>query len=352
MDDTLIETQSGRTFALGRSDWQWLYDEIPTKLKELNKQGVKVVIFTNQSGITTKGFDNAKLSAISGKIEDLSAELGFPIQAFIATADDEYRKPATAMWDFMVKNLNGGIVPDLEESIFVGDAAGRAAGWKENRKKDFSCSDRKFAKNIGIKFATPEEYFLNEPSAAFEWGSFEIASIPVSGDAEITEGGEATLTTSSQEMVLFVGFPASGKSTLAKRYMIPKGYVHVNRDTLKTPAKCLKVAEDAISDGKSVVVDNTNPDKASRAAYIDLAKEAGIPVRCFRFEVDEKLAQHLNYFRERLGISPHVPRIGYNMYKKKFQEPTLSEGFSEVKKIKFVKKFEHQDHEKLFEQQA
>lgn len=33
------------------------------------------MIFTNQAGIGGKGFDNAKYKAISGKIEDLSAEV-------------------------------------------------------------------------------------------------------------------------------------------------------------------------------------------------------------------------------------------------------------------------------------
>jgi bifunctional polynucleotide phosphatase/kinase len=36
--------------------------------------------------------------------------------------------------------------------------------------------------------------------------------------------------------------------------MVPAGYTHVNRDTLKTPQKCLKAAEEALADGKSVVV--------------------------------------------------------------------------------------------------
>jgi len=354
MDDTLIETKSGKTFAVSRKDWQWLYPEVPKKLKQLHKEGVKVVIFTNQGGIDGKnGWDQTKYSAITGKIQDLSEELGFPLQAFVATAEDEYRKPSAKMWNEMVAHYNGGIKPDLDNCIYVGDAAGRAAGWAPGRKKDFSCSDRKFAHNIGIKFSTPEEYFKNEASAAFEWDSFDIASLaPSASTDEITEGGVKTLTASGQEIVLFVGFPASGKSTLARRYMVPNGYVHVNRDTLKTPEKCLKTAREAVNSGKSVVVDNTNPDPDVRATYISLGQSAGIPVRCFRFEVEEKLAQHLNMFRERAGISPHVPRIGYAMYKKKFQEPDLAEGFSEIKKIKFVPHFENDDHKNLFHQLA
>jgi len=226
--------------------------------------------------------------------------------------------------------------------------------WVAGRKKDFSCSDRKFAHNIGIKFSTPEEYFKNDPSAKFEWDSVDLSTVAKQGgdNAEITEGGVKTLTTKEQEMVLFVGFPASGKSTLAKRYMVPAGYVHVNRDTLKTQDKCIKAAREAVEDGKSVVIDNTNPDPAVRATYIAIAKKANIPVRCFRFDLEEKLAQHLNMFRERVGISAHVPRIGYNIYKKNFKEPALSEGFSEVKKIRFVASFDNPDHEKVFSQLA
>lgn len=48
----------------------------------------------------------------------------------------------------------------MKESFYCGDAAGRPA--KGKRKKDFSDTDRKFAINIGIKFYTPEMYFLGE----------------------------------------------------------------------------------------------------------------------------------------------------------------------------------------------
>lgn len=60
-------------------------------------------------------------------------------------------------------------------------------------------------------------------------------------------------------MVVFCGFPGSGKSTAFRAVFQPLNYVHVNRDTLKTPAKCLQVAREALQSGKSVVIDNTNP---------------------------------------------------------------------------------------------
>ena len=45
-------------------------------------------------------------------------------------------------------------------------------GWKGKARKDHSCGDRKFADNIGIKFYTPEEFFLNEEATEFTWGPF------------------------------------------------------------------------------------------------------------------------------------------------------------------------------------
>ena len=49
----------------------------------------------------------------------------------------------------------------------------------------------------------------------------------------------------------------------------------MNQDTLKTKEKCVKVAREAIEEGKSVVVDNTNPAPDVRKLYLALAKEQG-----------------------------------------------------------------------------
>eukprot|EP01106_Pelomyxa_sp_JSP_P013719 TRINITY_DN418_c0_g4_i1.p1 TRINITY_DN418_c0_g4~~TRINITY_DN418_c0_g4_i1.p1 ORF type:complete len:356 (-),score=81.29 TRINITY_DN418_c0_g4_i1:44-1111(-) len=353
MDDTIITTKSGKVFPTGRSDWVWFHEDVPKKLKELSSQGTKIVIFTNQSGINGRsGYDSTKEAAITGKIEDLCAEIKVPIQAIIATRDDLYRKPSTNMWDIFVTKWNGGVAPDPAKSAFVGDAAGRAQNWDgKNCKKDFSCSDRKFAHNLGVRFFTPEEFFLGEKPVPFDWDSVDLTKIPETG--EICEGGIASLTSQTQELVIIVGFPASGKSTFTKKYMVAKAYVHVNRDTLKTQPKCLKATEEALSSGKSVVVDNTNPSKAARAPYINLARSRNVPVRCFRFQVDEKLAHHLNYFREKItnGSSPHVPTIGFAKFKKELEEPELSEGFTEIKKINFIADtFAVPHHRQLFRQ--
>ena len=93
---------------------------------------------------------------------------------------------------------------------------------------------------------------------------------------------------------------------------------------------------------------------AVRASYIALAKARGVPSRCFRMSTTRDVAVHLNYFRERLtnGERAHVPTIAYNIFNKNFVEPTLAEGFREIKNVHFVPTFNDAKERRLFFQFA
>lgn len=67
-----------------------------------------------------------------------------------------------------------------------------------------------------------------------------------------------------QEMIVLVGPPASGKSTIVNIF---KDYERINQDTLKTKSKCITTCKSAISSGKSVIIDNTNKDVAVYINY-------------------------------------------------------------------------------------
>lgn len=99
MDDTLIRVKSGAKFASNADDWVFWHDiKIVEKLKQLDKDGFKIVIFTNQNGIS---LGKTQAAHIKTKIENLSSTVGVKIQAFIASADDKYRKPSIIMWETM-----------------------------------------------------------------------------------------------------------------------------------------------------------------------------------------------------------------------------------------------------------
>lgn len=103
----------------------------------------------------------------------------------------------------------------MGESFFVGDAAGRPDNWKSGYTKDFASTDRKFAINIGIKFYTPEEFFLGEAPAIFDLGPFDPKGL-----LEVSSASNSWLDSSKivgeKHLVIFVGPPAAGKTKFFK----------------------------------------------------------------------------------------------------------------------------------------
>ncbi|XP_071966339.1 bifunctional polynucleotide phosphatase/kinase isoform X2 [Engystomops pustulosus] len=347
IDGTIITTKSGKVFPTSADDWRILYPEVPKKLKALLADGYKVVFFTNQMGISR---GKLRPEVFKAKAEAILDHLGIPVQIFVATGMGIYRKPVTGMWDYLCEKANDGITVNKDECIYVGDAAGRPANWAPDRKKkDFSSSDRLFALNIGIKFYTPEEYFLGWKKAQFQLPTFDPRALDPNGP--LYEPLSSSLVSSSQEVVVTVGFPAAGKSSFIKEHLVSKGYVYANRDTLGTWQKCVAACEEALRNGKSIVVDNTNPDKESRSRYISCAQKAGVPIRCFLFSAPVEVAKHNNRFRE-MTSKGHVSvnDMVINSYKSKYVAPTLSEGFSEILKINFVPNFKDPDLKALYQQ--
>uniref|UniRef100_A0A7N8WVQ6 Polynucleotide kinase 3'-phosphatase n=1 Tax=Mastacembelus armatus TaxID=205130 RepID=A0A7N8WVQ6_9TELE len=332
IDGCIITTKSGKVFPTSPDDWKILYPEIQPKLASLLKKGYKVVFFTNQLGIA-KG--KLRPEVFKSKVEDILTVLQLPVQVFVATGPGIYRKPVMGMWNHLCDQANDGVTVDKTKSFYVGDAAGRPENWAPGRKKkDFSCSDRLFALNIGLQFHTPEEYFLGWKCATYNLPDFD----PV---------------TRLKSLLLWVFLQVTGKSTFFHTHIIPHGYVYVNRDTLGSWQNCVSACKRALEDGHSIAVDNTNPDPESRKRYVDVAKAAGVPCRCFRFSASLEQAKHNNRFREMTpSDSKHVKvnDMVFHSYKKHFVAPALSEGFSEILQIHFVPTFKDSQSETLFRQ--
>ena len=278
--------------------------------------------------------------------------IGVPIWVYAATHGNHYRKPSTEMWDRMTQELK--IDPVLIHSVYVGDAAGRVKGWATGKKKDFSCSDRKFAHNVGLPFKTPEMYFQGaEPTDKWEWGGFNGAAFLETYKAPALPKLQPS---KGQEMVFMIGPPASGKSTYTERYY-PK-HVRVNRDTLKTKAKCLKRTREALEAGDSVVIDNTNPKKSDREPYLKLLNQFGdkgiIRTTALVMDTPKDLALHLNELRVKRtkGEVKNIPMVVYHTYYKYYEEPDSSEGIQNVVHIPFTLTFENDEHKALFSERS
>jgi bifunctional polynucleotide phosphatase/kinase len=182
-----------------------------------------------------------------------------------------------------------------EKAFYVGDAAGRAGDWSDK--------DRKFAEAIGVEFKTPEELF----------------PLP---QIEKPKG----LESKTKEVVIMVGYPASGKSTIAKDL---KGYHRVDGDSLKTAAAMVRDAKKHVADS-SIVFDSTAGTKAKRAEFVKFATEAGLPVRVFWVQTSIEDSMERNRQRAAEG-GPKVPDVVFYVYRKNFEEPTAAEGFKIVK---------------------
>ncbi|KAM7413561.1 hypothetical protein PAMA_020776 [Pampus argenteus] len=349
IDGCIITTKSGKVFPTAPDDWKILYPEIQPRLASLLKKGYKVVFFTNQMGIAR---GKLRPEVFKSKVEDILTSLQLPVQVFVAAGPGIFRKPVMGMWNYLCEKANDGVPVNKTQSLYVGDAAGRPENWAPGKKKkDFSCSDRLFALNIGLQFHTPEEYFLGWKSAPYSLPEFDPRKLDSS--ARLYDPPSASLTSSKTEVIVAVGFPASGKSTFFHTHIIPKGYVYVNRDTLGSWQSCVTACERALKENRSVAVDNTNPDPESRKRYVDVAKAAGVSCRCFLFSASLEQAKHNNRFREMAPSESKHAKVNdmiFHSYKKHFVAPALSEGFSEILHIHFVPNFKDSQSETLFRQ--
>jgi len=322
MDDTLIHGDSGS------DNWQWAYQEVPTRLRELVLQGWKLVIISNQHGLAKGQVD---LGTMTRKLQSLYNQLQLPIEIYLATEKDTYRKPMTDLWTMILTRMELTDKDVDPQSFYCGDAAGRPKGYFPGRPKDFAITDRYFAYNCGLRFLTPETMFLgltrDFPYTDPYQSKLNLDCYRSSEPYPLPQGYKA----SDRNLILMVGSIASGKTILSQNPMFA-GYVHLNNDTIKNAKKLRERFETAIGTGQSVIIDNTNPQSETRKAYITKAKGAGYKVYVYYMDFPKELSIHLNHMRAQLhhGQYPAVPIIAIHKYYKDLEPPQSQEGFDEI----------------------
>jgi predicted kinase len=139
------------------------------------------------------------------------------------------------------------------------------------------------------------------------------------------------------EVILMIGLQASGKSTFC-RANFAKTHTYISRDqfpkSVKNPAARQRLLmEEALSQGQSVVVDNTHPTKEMRAEVLSLAKK--YQARCvgYYFASVAKDCVARNSLREG---DARVPDVAIFATIKKLEKPSLEEGFDQLFYVSLV----------------
>jgi len=137
----------------------------------------------------------------------------------------------------------------------------------------------------------------------------------------------------SAECVVFVGLPASGKSTFYHQRFATT-HRHISKDLWPKGAdKSARQAREiraALAAGIPVVVDNTSPSIADRAEVIGIARESDARVIGYYFAATTR--ESIGRNRGRAGKA-RVPDVAIFTTAKRMVVPTLDEGFDELSRV-------------------
>src|SRR5690349_5177749 len=109
-------------------------------------------------------------------------------------------------------------------------------------------------------------------------------------------------------LVIMIGLQASGKTTFARSHF-GETYRYMSKDLLKNNNKARRqrqLIEEALQQGFSVVVDNTNPTIEERKELIDLGRFYNAEIAGYFFAVQVKQCLERNRAREGKARVPDI----------------------------------------------
>ncbi len=157
------------------------------------------------------------------------------------------------------------------------------------------------------------------------------------------------------EVVMIMGLPGAGKSEAARTF-VANGYSRLNRDDAGGSLRgLLRGFEELRQSGVSrIVLDNTYVSRKSRAAVIQAATRAGLPVRCVWLQTSVEDAQVnvsgrmlsaygklLSPEEMRLAVRTDVSAFGPAVqfrYERSLEPPDPAEGFAAIDAVPFERR--------------
>ena len=158
------------------------------------------------------------------------------------------------------------------------------------------------------------------------------------------------------EVVIVMGLPGAGKTTLTERF-VADGYQRINRDQTGGTLRALTGdLERALAAGAPrIVLDNTYVSRRSRAEVLQAAAAHRVPVRCvwLSTSVDEAQVNAASRLVSRYGrlpadeelaalrkqdVSAFLPTVQFR-YQRELEPPDEREGFAKIDVVPFVRRW-------------
>ena len=135
------------------------------------------------------------------------------------------------------------------------------------------------------------------------------------------------------EAIIFIGIPASGKSTFYRVNFLNSHYL-ISNDLLNTKNEEWEMIDFCLETNKNMVIDNTNYSKETRLAYINKFKHHNYNVIGYFFEVDVNRSIKWNNEREKSKI---IPDVAIRTINAKIEKPKISEGYDKLYHIVYIR---------------
>jgi len=197
-----------------------------------------------------------------------------------------------------------------------------------------------------ISFLTPEEFIYKESPRTRQFNGFDpktfLMSLPKNAEANQNLLLEKIkkLLIERPSLLILIGYPATGKSTMANKMADDK--IHVIHKDLAV-GNIQNQIIDNLNSKRSVILDATNPKKIGRMAICQDVKMRAIdtPIYYLVIHSNIDIAKHMNRWRAWLtnntvlpaAVAFHkkpIPAPAFFAFMNSYQEPTLDEGVTQI----------------------
>lgn len=314
------------------------------------KEKLKLITDNGASIILIDSFNTDSIDDIQKSIEIFQKDINYPIISFISTKHNKFSKPFTGIWkiiELLYKNKNKNINKSI--SMVIGNKAGRIS--LKLKKIDSGCSDRSFAYNIGLKFVTPDKFFLDDNKFNLWTWDAELFDktliesfvsntnkmhIPIIHD-EINK-----LCVSNKYTIIVTGSPSCGKTTFAKKIKrkwdidYNKGLIENVSRNLMNICEIEKEMDIILSANKSVIVDLICIGEEI-TKIVKKSMENKSPILIIEIKTSRKIDQLLDFIKVQKALSSDInifTKLEWNNYYRQYTQPTYM-GVSCVRYIEF-----------------